>query len=132
MNMKKQWSSVLLLVLILIVALFAVLNVDAVDINFGFRNVEIPLVIVIIGSLLIGMLIAAILSTSIILAERNEKKQLGQDYEQKIQKITTEKEQLNNQYQEELDNLQAKNEEKQAEIRDLKRRINNMGVGQNH
>lgn len=61
--MKKQWSMVGAIVLFLAIAFLSVLNVDPVPINFGFATVEWPLIIVIFGSVLLGALIATLLST---------------------------------------------------------------------
>ncbi|MDN6730957.1 MAG: LapA family protein, partial [Atopostipes suicloacalis] len=63
--MKKQWSSVFLIILILLVAIFAVLNVDPVTINFGFALIELPLAVVLIVTLLIGVIMAVLLSTGV-------------------------------------------------------------------
>src|SRR5690625_5098677 len=75
--MKKQWSIVLLIALILLVVIFSVMNVDPVAINFGFSIIQVPLVLVIIVTLLLGVLIAVILSTTIILQNKNEQKKLS-------------------------------------------------------
>jgi Uncharacterized integral membrane protein len=72
--MKKQWSIVLLIALILLVVIFSVMNVDPVAINFGFSIIQVPLVLVIIVTLLLGVLIAVILSTTIILQTKTNKR----------------------------------------------------------
>ncbi|GEK90917.1 LapA family protein [Alkalibacterium kapii] len=61
--MKRQWSMVGAIVLFLIIAILSVLNVDPVPVNFGFVEVEWPLIVVIFASLLLGALIATLLST---------------------------------------------------------------------
>lgn len=55
--MKMQWSLILGLIFALITAVFAVINVDPVQVNFGFDQVSIPLILVILGCALIGGII---------------------------------------------------------------------------
>lgn len=52
--MKFQWSLILGLIFALLTAIFAVMNVDPVLVNFGFDVVSIPLILVILGCALIG------------------------------------------------------------------------------
>ncbi|WP_410511826.1 lipopolysaccharide assembly protein LapA domain-containing protein [Paenibacillus sp. BR2-3] len=52
--MRIQWSLIAGLIFALLTALFAVINVDPVQVNFGFDVVNIPLILVIIGCALIG------------------------------------------------------------------------------
>jgi lipopolysaccharide assembly protein A len=55
--MKIQWNLILGLIFALIVAIFAVINVDPVRVNYLFGEAEWPLILVIIGSVLMGGLI---------------------------------------------------------------------------
>lgn len=55
--MRIQWSLILGLIFSLIVAIFAVLNVDPVSVNFLFGYTELPLILIIIGSALLGGLV---------------------------------------------------------------------------
>ncbi|QPC47016.1 LapA family protein [Mangrovibacillus cuniculi] len=57
--MKGQWTLIISLALALIVAIFAVVNVDAVSVNYLFGEAEIPLILVILGSVLVGGVIVA-------------------------------------------------------------------------
>jgi putative membrane protein len=61
--MKKQWSMVGAIVLFLGISILSVLNVDPVPVNFGFAVVEWPLIVIIFVSVLLGALIATLLST---------------------------------------------------------------------
>ncbi|WP_161877931.1 LapA family protein [Alkalibacterium sp. MB6] len=61
--MKKQWSMIGAIVLIIFVAWLSVLNVDSVPLNFGFAVVEWPLILIIFVSVLVGALIATLFST---------------------------------------------------------------------
>jgi len=55
--MKFQWSLIAALIFALLTALFAVINVDPVEVNFGFDILSIPLILVILGCALIGGII---------------------------------------------------------------------------
>ena len=57
--MKGQTSIVLAIVFALIVAVFAVINVDSVPVNFLFVTREAPLILVILISVLMGSIITA-------------------------------------------------------------------------
>jgi putative membrane protein len=58
--MRVQWTLILALLFALITAIFAVVNVEAVPVNFLFSNPEIPLILVILGSTLLGGLIVGL------------------------------------------------------------------------
>lgn len=128
--MKKQWSTVLLIALVLVVVIFSVLNVDPVAINFGFEVIEIPLAIMLIGTLLIGVLITAILSTTIIYQNKNEQKRLNKRLEEFEANKKAEKDQLKEAHQEEMQSLEERNEQNKAKVRELERRIQNMQTSQ--
>ncbi|WP_077617992.1 LapA family protein [Bacillus sinesaloumensis] len=55
--MRFQWNLILGLLFALIVAIFAVVNVDSVRVNYVFGNSDIPLILIILGSALLGGLI---------------------------------------------------------------------------
>lgn len=61
--MKRQWSMIGAIVLLLLVAILSVLNVDSVPLSFGFAVVEWPLIIIIFVSFLLGAVSATLLST---------------------------------------------------------------------
>lgn len=124
--MKKQWTTVFLIILTLIVAIFAVMNVDPVIINFGFTSVQMPLAVILIVTLLIGVLMAVLLSTAIIIRYKSEQKKLNQEIKQLEVDKEEEKEELARDYEEQLKRLRDKNESLEKDIRDLKRRIKNM------
>ncbi len=52
--MKFQWTLLLAFIFALIVAIFAVVNVDAVEVNYMFGTAQWPLILVILGSVLMG------------------------------------------------------------------------------
>jgi len=55
--MRTQWMLILSLVFALITAVFAVINVEPVQVNFLFFKSELPLILVILNSTLLGGLI---------------------------------------------------------------------------
>ena len=54
--MKKQWSLIGILVLVLVIVIFSWLNVQPVTVNFGFSQVTMPLVVILVISLLLGVI----------------------------------------------------------------------------
>ncbi|MFK4301216.1 putative membrane protein [Paenibacillus sp. RC254] len=55
--MKTQWSLIAALVIALLTAVFAVINVKSVQVNLLFRTVNVPLILLILGCTLLGGLI---------------------------------------------------------------------------
>lgn len=55
--MKGQWGIVVGLLFALIIAVFSVVNVDPVQVNYVFGTSEWPLVLVILGSVLMGAIL---------------------------------------------------------------------------
>lgn len=55
--MKTQWMLICALIFALITACFAVINVESVNVNFLFAQSQIPLILIILGSTLLGGLI---------------------------------------------------------------------------
>ena len=55
--MKFQWALLLGIAFALIVAVFAVINVDSVTVNYFFGVTEWPLILVILSSVLMGGII---------------------------------------------------------------------------
>ena len=60
--MKTQSALLLVILFALVVAVFAVINVDPVKVNYVFGQSEWPLILVIIVSILMGGLISGLLS----------------------------------------------------------------------
>jgi lipopolysaccharide assembly protein A len=57
--MKRQWSIILAIIFALIIAVFAVINVDPVEVDYLFGIAEWPLVLIILGSVFMGGFIIA-------------------------------------------------------------------------
>lgn len=55
--MKGQWGLIVGIIVVLVIAIFAVINVDTVEVNYMFGQAEWPLVLIIIGSVLMGGII---------------------------------------------------------------------------
>lgn len=112
--------------LVFIVVIFAVLNVDPVNINFGFTVLEVPLVIVIIGTLLIGVLIAVTWSTTIIMKERSKLKKVNQKLANIHTEQTLKEQKLNEEHLEVQTKLQDNINELLQEKKELNRRLSNL------
>ena len=87
--MRRQWTTIIALVLMILIAGFAVINTEAVPVNFIFTVVSWPLIMVILVSLLIGALVAVLISTGSLMKERKQVKQLKKE----AQTVKTEQEQ---------------------------------------
>lgn len=128
--MKRQWSTVLVIALTLLVVIFAVMNVDPVSINFGFTLVSIPLVVVIIGTLLIGMTIVAMWSTTLVLRERRQQQKIQAQLDNFELESTKKRDELTQSHLQEKRDLEAQIQSQKVENRELKRRIHNMQTSQ--
>lgn len=51
---KTQWTLIAALLFATLIAIFAVMNVNDVDVKFGFGTASIPLILIIFGSALLG------------------------------------------------------------------------------
>ena len=60
--MKLQWLILIGLVFAVIIAVFAVVNVDEVPVNYVFGEAEWPLILVILASALLGFLLSGVLA----------------------------------------------------------------------
>ncbi|WLD92211.1 lipopolysaccharide assembly LapA domain-containing protein [Alkalihalobacillus sp. AL-G] len=54
--MKREWSLIIVLFFAIIVAVFAVINVEPVGVDYVFGTAQWPLVLVILGSAMLGAL----------------------------------------------------------------------------
>ncbi|OHX54281.1 hypothetical protein BB776_01265 [Planococcus salinarum] len=60
--MKTQWLLLVGLVFAIIIAVFSVVNVDAVPVNYVFGETEFPLILVILASALLGALMSGVVA----------------------------------------------------------------------
>lgn len=64
---KLQWYVILGIVFALIVAVFAVVNVDKVDVNYVFGTAHWPLILVILGSVAMGgIIVGSVMAVRIV------------------------------------------------------------------
>jgi len=56
--MKFQWNLLLGLLFAIIIAIFAVVNVDAVQVNYVIGTAQWPLILVILGAALLGAVVS--------------------------------------------------------------------------
>ncbi|TFE01052.1 LapA family protein [Jeotgalibacillus salarius] len=86
--MKFQWTLILGIVFALIVAIFAVINVDPVTVNFGFSEADLPLILVILGSVLMGGIIMGSVGLFRLFIAQRKVKQLETENKQLNEKLT--------------------------------------------
>lgn len=80
--MRFQWNLILGLLFALIVAIFAVVNVDSVRVNYVFGYTEIPLILIILGSALLGGLIVGMFGILRQYRQQRQIKKLEKEIEQ--------------------------------------------------
>lgn len=74
--MKRQLKLIGAAVLALIVVIFAMVNFQRVTVNFLFGTVRLPLVVVIVGALLVGMIITFMGAVPTILRLKTQNKRM--------------------------------------------------------
>ncbi|WP_085991807.1 LapA family protein [Oceanobacillus senegalensis] len=74
--MKGQTYVILAIILVIIITVFAIMNVEPVEVNFFFWNGEIPLILVILFSVLMGGLITAAVGAIKMFQLQRENKRL--------------------------------------------------------
>lgn len=74
--MRKQWKILLGFILVLLIVIFALSNSQEVPVNFLVNKIYLSLVLVIIGSALIGALVVLLTSGATLFQQRKEIKQL--------------------------------------------------------
>jgi len=127
-ELKKQSNVILGFILVLIIVLFAVLNNKNVPVSFGFTSFSAPLILVIIGSALIGALIVFLTASATLWQQKKQIKQLTQEiseYQTDLQKkIEEAKEEQQREFRNERAELeaayQAELQAKTAQISQLK------------
>lgn len=109
--MKNQWTLLIGLVFAIIIAIFAVVNVDQVPVNYIFGEAYWPLILVILGSALIGAVISASFVFFNLFSKTRQIKHLTKDVEQRdqqIEQLTKDVEQKNGEIQHLEKDLHAK------------------------
>ncbi|MBK0347225.1 LapA family protein [Aerococcaceae bacterium zg-ZJ1578] len=77
--MKGQWKLIVSLIILILVVVFALQNTGSVQVDFFFAKYQIPLVLVILFSLLIGVIVGLIASFSSITIHIREKKEIQKE-----------------------------------------------------
>lgn len=110
--MKNQWRVVMGLILILIVVIFAVLNNQTVPVSFGFAKISGPLILIILGSAIVGALIGLLTSTTTMWKQKKQVKELQKDvdvYKNDTDKVVQEEvEKVKRSYENQIAELQSK------------------------
>ncbi|KRK46366.1 LapA family protein [Dellaglioa algida] len=76
--MKKQWRTIIALFIVIIIAIFSVLNVKEVSINFWFTQIKMPMILILLLSIFAGALLIGLLTTSATLKLKKENTDLNQ------------------------------------------------------
>lgn len=92
--MKFQWSLLLALIFAVIVAIFAVVNVDDVPVNYVFGTAQWPLILVILGSALLGALVSGSVAIFRSFVLQRRVKQLEKDNTVKETLIATQQNEI--------------------------------------
>ncbi|MCW6680722.1 lipopolysaccharide assembly protein LapA domain-containing protein [Aerococcaceae bacterium NML130460] len=86
--MKQQWKLMVSLVLVILIVIFSLSNTQPVNIDFFFTKSQVPLVLVILVSLLLGVTLGMIASLTTIGSSRRKIKQLDNELT-KAQELVT-------------------------------------------
>ena len=79
--MKIQWTLVVGLIFAIIIAIFATVNVDSVQVNYVFGEARWPLILIILGSVLIGFIISFCFSVFRMYGSKKQTKALQKELE---------------------------------------------------
>ena len=85
--MKIQWTIIAGLIFTVIIALFSYLNIVEVPVNYYFGEANWPLILVILGSTLIGAFISACFSAIRMFALKRKVSLLQKDLREKERKL---------------------------------------------
>lgn len=124
--MRQQWKLILGVCAVILVVIFALQNVNNVQVTFLFFQAQMPMVLVLLISILFGLLIGFLSSLSSHMANRTAIKNLNKEREaltKEQSNFETTKGELEAQYQA---NLEEKNQEiasLQEALADLKTQL---------
>lgn len=71
--MKNQWKLLLSILILIVVVIFALQNTNVVGIDLFFAKFQVPLVLIILLSLLLGVIVGLIASFSAISGHKKDK-----------------------------------------------------------
>ena len=85
--LKIQWTIIVALIFTVIIALFSYINIEEIPVNYYFGQADWPLVVVILGSTLIGAFISSCISAIRMLALKRKVSLLQKDLHEKERKL---------------------------------------------
>ncbi|MDT6980430.1 lipopolysaccharide assembly protein LapA domain-containing protein [Levilactobacillus zymae] len=92
--MKNQWRIIVTILLVIVVAVFAILNVESVPVSFGFTTVHWPLILLLLVSILIGAILVILFSTITSLQHNRAYKELEKTSQARIAALTDDNQRL--------------------------------------
>ncbi|PAF21948.1 hypothetical protein CHH58_05885 [Terribacillus saccharophilus] len=101
--MKAQWYIILAVIFAVLIAVFAVINVDSVQVDYLFGKGSAPLILIILFSVLMGVLITASVGGLRMFKLNREVRALRKDNDKKAAEITELQEKRAEQGHEELE-----------------------------
>ncbi|MFJ6411437.1 LapA family protein [Terribacillus saccharophilus] len=101
--MKAQWYIILAVIFAVLIAIFAVINVDSVQVDYLFGTGSAPLILIILFSVLMGVLITASVGGLRMFKLNREVRALRKDSDKKAAEITELQEKRAEQGHEELE-----------------------------
>jgi len=113
--MKNQWRIVLTILLVIVVAIFAILNVESVPVSFGFTTVHWPLILILLVSILIGAVLMILFSTITVFQHNRAYKDLEQSSNERIDALTKDNDRLTKRLQNSKSKQIAGQQEKQLQ-----------------
>ncbi len=92
--MKLQWNLLLGLLFAIIIAIFAVFNVDAVQVNYVFGKAQWPLVLVILGAALLGAVVSGFVAMFLSFQSNRRIKELQKEMTHKEMTIAAQQNEI--------------------------------------
>lgn len=126
--MKNQWRIVVTILLVIVVAVFAILNVESVPVSFGFTTVHWPLILILLVSILIGAILMILFSTINSVQHNRAYKELEKTTNDRITALKADNDRLNKRLQNSNSKQAAGLQEKQiktlkAQVADLQAQL---------
>lgn len=92
--MKVQWSLIAGMIFAILIAIFAIANVDKVAVNYLFGTAQWPLILIILGSAFFGAIISISFSMVKIYGGRRKYSQLEQTLKQREDIVAMQQEKI--------------------------------------
>ncbi|AYM03048.1 lipopolysaccharide assembly protein LapA domain-containing protein [Levilactobacillus yiduensis] len=126
--MKNQWRIVVSILLVIVVAVFAILNVASVPVSFGFTTVHWPLILILLVSILIGAVLMILFSTINTVQHNRAYKALEKTSSEHLAELQAENDRLSKRLQNSNSKQAAGLQEKQikelrAQVADLQAKL---------